>query len=70
MAWARATGMLAGLLLTWTAERGHRYAVLARAANGGVWKTTHFLTAPNDGPLSQFLATDAPDLLMRVEEVD
>ena len=59
-----------GVWLTWTAERGHRYALLTRSANGGVWRTTNFLTAAEDGTLSQFLPVDAPDLLMFVGEVD
>lgn len=59
-----------GVRLTWTAERGHRYAVRLGTANGGVWRTTEMLTAPADGPLSRFIPTDMPGLLMKVEEVD
>jgi hypothetical protein len=59
-----------GVLMTWPAERGHRYELRVGSANGGVWKTSNFLTASADGPLSQFLLTDSPHLLMRVDEVD
>lgn len=59
-----------GVMLTWPAERGHRYEIRVGTANGGVWKTSNFLTASADGPLSQFLPTDSPNLLMRVDEVD
>jgi type VI protein secretion system component Hcp len=59
-----------GVLLTWPAERGHGYTVYVGSANGGVWKTTNGGTATADGPLSLFLPTDEPHLLMRVEETD
>jgi hypothetical protein len=60
-----------GVLVTWPAERGHRYQLYTGSANGGVWKTSDGgRWAPEDGPMSQFLPTDAPDLLMRVEEVE
>lgn len=59
-----------GVLLTWTAERGHGYTVYVGSANGGVWKTSGGATATADGPLSLFVPMDEPHLLMRVEETD
>lgn len=60
----------AGVLVTWPAERGHRYEVRSGSANGGEWETAGSATAQADGDLSLFLPDDEPHLLMRVEEID
>ena len=59
-----------GVLVTWPAERGHRYALRVSGTIDGVWKTTNFLTATEDGPVSLMLPADEPQGFMRVEEVD
>jgi type VI protein secretion system component Hcp len=60
----------AGLLVTWPAESGHRYQVLASAALGSRWTKLIEHTASDDGPVSQFVPTDTLALFMRVEEID
>src|SRR5262245_15081648 len=59
-----------GALVTWPAESGHRYQVLGSTALGRPWAKLMEHTATEDGPATQFVATDTPVLFMRVEEVD
>jgi type VI protein secretion system component Hcp len=59
-----------GVLVTWPAESGHRYQILASPALGRPWTKLIEHTASEDGSTSQFVPTDTPVLFMRVEEVD
>ena len=59
-----------GMVLTWPAERGHRYHILSRATVSDPWHTLVETTASEDGPFSQPLPAAASTLFMRVEEVD
>ena len=59
-----------GMLVTWPAESGHRYRILARATLGQPWTSLGELTASEDGPASQFVPTDTPALFMQIQEID
>jgi len=59
-----------GALVTWPAESGHRYRIFGRATLGHPWTRLAELTATEDGPSTHFVPTDAPVLLMRVEEIE
>ena len=59
-----------GMLVTWPAEIGHRYRIFTRPTLAAPWSKLFELTASEDGPASQFVPTDTPSLLMRVEEIE
>lgn len=59
-----------GVQVSWPAEGGHRYQILARATLVGPWTRLAETTAAADGPMSQVLPNDASSLFVRVEEID
>jgi type VI protein secretion system component Hcp len=59
-----------GVVVTWPAERGHRYRILSRVALSETWNTLAESTAAEDGPLSEYLPAATPAMFMRLEEVD
>lgn len=59
-----------GVMITCPVQSGHKYRILGCPKIGEAWKTLHEFTAAEDGTSSQFIATELPSLLMRVEEVE
>jgi type VI protein secretion system component Hcp len=60
----------AGVSVTWPAENGHRYQLLAKATLEEPWKKLLEVTAAEDGPRTQFVPIQVPVLFLRVEEVE
>jgi len=59
-----------GVQVSWPAEGGHRYQILARTTLAGPWTRFAETTAAADGPMNQVLPNDVPSLFLRVEEID
>lgn len=59
-----------GILVTCPVESGHKYRILACPSIGKPWETLLEFTANATGNTSQFVARQAPVLLLRVEEIE